>query len=139
MFTKWHLFTSVHSSLQYAIVLQFRSGRNKVEYSNGRLNSAFAKKPTHPLDVSSFRGRDNNNFTLPHLHPSQAVYRDESSSMLLGKRSLHNGLAMDRSNSSVYLQFFFYETLNCVYQDSADAVSHEVKLLKDKASDRDGN
>lgn len=139
MFTKWHLFTSVHSSLQYAIVLQFRSGRNKVEYSNGRLNSAFAKKPTHPLDVSSFRGRDNNNFTLPHLHPSQAVYRDESSSMLLGKRSLHNGLAMDRSNSSVYLQFFFYETLNCVYQNSADAVSHEVKLLKDKASDRDGN
>lgn len=139
MFTKWHLFTSVHSSLQYAIVLQFRSGRNKVEYSNGRLNSAFAKKPTHPLDVSSFRGRDNNNFTLPHLHPSQAVYRDESSSMLLGKRSLHNGLAMDRSNSSVYLQFFFYETLNCVSQNSADAVSHEVKLLKDKASDRDGN
>lgn len=46
---------------------------------------------------------------------------------------------MDRSNSSVYLQFFFYETLNCVYQNSADAVSHEVKLLKDKASDRDGN
>lgn len=46
---------------------------------------------------------------------------------------------MDRSNSSVYLQFFFYETLNCVYQHSADAVSHEVKLLKDKAADRDGN